>query len=122
MGPSTFQLGDRTLELRLSPTAAWALREQRDRLDIEMELYFSCLVAKRVYFRSAGRPDVAARAQLTDSVSVSFRPVVTESCWVRDVDAAPEVEMLSMVRTAPFTPRWLALDYVHGCWSGRFGF
>lgn len=122
MGPSSLQLGDRVLELRLSPSAAWALREQRDRLDIEMELYFSNLVAKRVHFRAAGRPDVAARTHLTDAVSVSFRPVVTESCWVRDVDTAPEVETLSLGGTAPFSPRWLALDYDDGCWSGRFGF
>jgi len=32
------------------------------------------------------------------------------------------LEMLPLVRTAAFTPRWLALDYAGGRWSGEFGY
>lgn len=122
MTPTTLQLGARRLDLRFSPRAARQLQVQRDPLDIEMELYFSCLIRKRLVFHASARADAAARARLTDRVSVSFRPVMTKACSVRDVVGAPDVETMALVRPAAFTPKWLALDYVRGQWSGEYGF
>ena len=116
------RLGEREVELRLSTRAQQQLGREPGLLDIELELYFSCLLRKRVYFRTAPHPDCAARANLSAQVSVSFRPVMTRACSIRDVVGEPEVEMLPLVRTAAFTPRWLALDYAGGRWSGEFGY
>jgi hypothetical protein len=87
-----------------------------------MELYFSCFIRKRVYFRDVGREDVAMRALLAGRVSVSFRPVMTQACRVAEAGDAPDLEALPLVRATPFTPKWLALDYAKGRWSGSFGF
>ena len=119
---SRIKLGERELELRLTARGASALRTQRESLDIEMELYFSCFLRKRVNFLAHARGDVASRAALTDNVSVSFRPVMTRACHVQEVVGAPELETMPLVRTRQFTPKWLELDYAKGQWSGEFGF
>ena len=116
------RFGERDIQLRLNDRARAQLAREPTPLDIEMELYFSCLLRKRVYFRTALHPDCAARANLTAQVSVSFRPVMTKGCSIGEVEGEPEVEMLPLVRTAAFTPRWLALDYTGGRWSGEFGY
>lgn len=118
----TLRLGERELELRLSARAEEQLARQRPALDIEMELYFSCLIRKRVHFRTRPNDGVAVRAALTDNVSVSFRPVTTRACSVREAGEAPGVVTLPLVRPHAFTPKWLALDYARGAWSGNFGY
>jgi hypothetical protein len=115
-------VGGRELELRLSERAQAQLARQAAPLDIEMELYFSCLLRKRVRFLDAPHADAAARVALSDKVSVSFRPVMTHACSAREVVGEPAVEGVPLARPAPFTPKWLALDYVHGRWSGEFGY
>jgi hypothetical protein len=118
----TLRLGERELELRLSARAEKQLARQRQALDIEMELYFSCLIRKRVHFRAPPINEVAVRAVLTDNVSVSFRPVTSRACSVREAGEAPDVVTLPLVRLRAFTPKWLAVDYARGVWSGNFGY
>lgn len=118
---SRLTLGARELELRLTPRARRAMAALTASLDIEMELYFSCLLRKRVRFLDQPHGDVAARASINDKVSVSFRPVMTKVCRVAEVDGAPDIEVLPLVRASAFTPRWLAIDY-HDGWHGEFGF
>jgi len=121
-GRARIKLGEREVELRLSPPAERALHARRVPLDIELELYFSCFLRKRVNFLEQAHDDAASRAQLTNKVSVSFRPVMTRACHVHDVTQAPDLEPLPLVRTHSFTPKWLTLDYAGGSWSGEFGF
>ncbi len=115
-------LGERAVELRLSERAQAQLAREAGPLDIEMELYFSCLLRKRVHFLALPHAHVAARAALNDNVSVSFRPVMTRACSIGDVIDEPEVETAALVRAAAFTPKWLALDYAQGKWAGEFGY
>ncbi len=115
-------LGERAVELRLSARAQEQLTREAKPLDIEMELYFSCLLRKRVYFLTVPHSNVAARAALNDKVSVSFRPVMTRACSISEVIDEPEVETAALVRAAAFTPKWLALDYAQGKWAGEFGY
>ena len=116
------RLSERDVELRLSDRARAQLAREPAPLDIEMELYFSCLLRKRVHFRTAPCPDCAARANLSAQVSVSFRPVMTRACMIGEVEGEPEVETVALVRTTEFTPKWLTLDYTRGAWSGEFGY
>jgi hypothetical protein len=114
-------LGTRNLEVRLSRRASRALERQVTPLHIEMELYFSCLIRKRVYFRQSGPPTTGLNAPLTGAVSVGFRPVMTRQCHVREVVGAPDVVDFPLSRLNDFAPRWLTLDYRHGSWSGEYG-
>ncbi len=121
-GLSRIPLGERNLDLRLSARAQEALRAQREPLEIEMELYFSCFLRKRVNFLSDPHADAVARTPLSDTVTVSFRPVMTKACAVADAAGTPGLEILPLVRGSAFMPKWLSLDYGRGGWSGEFGF
>lgn len=121
--PRRLRLGARELELRVTTSAERALVAERGPLDIELELYFSCLIRKRVCFRTDAHQDAVARTALTDTVTVSFRPVMTHACPLAEAgEGAPALRALPIVRPEAFTPRWLALDHRSGKWAGEFGF
>ena len=115
------RLGSREVELRLNPRAASALTRQAQALYIEMELYFSCLVGKRVNFRNEARTGSVDPARLSDSVSLGFRASMTRTCQVGDAQHALEAESFLVERGERYVPRWLSLDYRDGVWSGEFG-
>ena len=87
---------------------------------LELELYFSCLVRKRVHVRD--RLDGNA-VVLSDQLSVRFRPVVTQQCAMRDVarDNPPVMDM-PVVDPDRFFPHWITLDFRRGSWIAEFGY
>jgi len=117
----SIRLANRDLELRLSSTASAALAARGTPLVVEMELYFSCLIRKRVRFLSVPHPD-AFCAAVDDRLTVCFRPVMTRTCALSDVEGQPEFEAFPIQRPEAFLPKWLALDFRRGAWSGEFSF
>jgi len=115
------RLANRDLEVRLSGAASTALAARGTPLVVEMELYFSCLIRKRVRFLSAAHPD-AFCAAADDRLTVCFRPVMTRSCALNNVEGQPELETFPIQRPEAFLPKWLALDFRRGAWSGEFSF
>jgi len=114
-------LANRDLEVRLSSAASAALAARGTPLVVEMELYFSCLIRKRVRFLSVPHPD-AFCATADDRLTVCFRPVMTRTCALSDVEGQPELESFPIQRPEAFLPKWLALDFRRGAWSGEFSF
>lgn len=109
------------LEVRLSERASKALALRPDPLEVEMELFFSCLIRKRVLFIRPRHPN-ALDVPLSDTrLRVSFRPVGTKVCMVSDVDEFPDLEDFPISRAEAFTPRWLSIDFKKGAWVGDFG-
>lgn len=115
------RLANRDLELRLSPVASAALAARDVPLVVEMELYFSCLIRKRVRFLSAVHPD-AFCTTVDERLTVCFRPVMTRQCALSDVEGEPELEGFPIQRPEAFLPKWLALDFRRGAWRGEFSF
>ena len=113
--------GKGSLEVRLTPRARDALAALETPLAIELELYFSCLIRKRVNFTTAPLHDATASGRLSEQVSVSFRPVMTKACSLGEAAGKPDLETFPIVRVAAFTPKWLELDRTHGEWRGEFG-
>ena len=118
--PDHLVLDGRPLELRLTSAARRALAAQREPLDVEMELLFSCFIAKRMAFRAVPDPQVVARARLTGPVTVSYRVMLTRTCDTST--EPPRNETLPVERPQPYAPKWLALDYAGGQWRGEFGY
>ena len=78
-------LHDKSLEIRLTAAAQKAL-SQRDRpLVAEMELLFSCLLRKRVYFGD----ETAQSTPVNDRLAVRFRPIMTRHCMVAGAGPLP---------------------------------
>ncbi len=120
--PDYVQLGGRQVHLRLSPSARAQLARETGSLEIELEVYFSCYLRKRVRFLRAPHEDVVDRVALSDHVNLSVRMVMTRACLVADASAEPELDALPVIRRRAFVPRWVSLHYTGGAWFGEFGF
>lgn len=113
------QLCGRPVEVDWSAAAGRALSERTAPLRVEMELYFSCMIRKKVRFEG--------QAQSHDFVSagpllqIAFRPVMTRACAVADYDEVPLTDF-PIVNAAAFVPHWLTIDFRGQRWSGTFGF
>ena len=117
----TVTVGGKPLRLSISKAAQAQLDRRAETLFLEMELYFSCLVRKRVYVRETMNAEAAH--PVTDKLTVSFRPVVTETCAMREVERDnPPVKDMPIVRPERYFPHWLILDYRHGVWRAEFGY
>lgn len=123
-GDNQVQFGDKSLRLSLSSRAFEALnrKHQQAHIDIELELYFSCLIRKRVNIREQAQTDAVINTDVNEHMSISFRPVMTKVCKASDVVGEPDIESLPIINPVRFTPNWVSLDYKNEQWTGDFGF
>lgn len=120
MTNTTIKIHGKSVRVALSRAAIGGLGLRAAPLVAEMELYFSCLVRKKVRFRSAA-PDADAVC-VTDGLYVRFRPVMTRHCRVNDTEGDPPLTDFPIIKTRPFIPHWLTIDYRSGQWVGEFGY
>jgi hypothetical protein len=121
-GICTVRLFGRVLE---AETTARALHAQIDAVGpwvAEMELYFSCLVRKRLRFLPLGETASTARrlARLTERLYLAFRPLVTPQCRLDPLNAEAPPLMTMPVKDA--AAHWVRIDYRSGQWLGDFGY
>ena len=117
---TTIHIDDRPVRVHLSDRAVEALAGRAGTLLAEMELYFSCLIRKRVVFRDEDDAEDATPA--ADGLAVRFRPVMTRHCGLDYEGDEPPITDFPIVKQAPFVPKWLTVDYRDGEWSGEFGY
>jgi len=103
-------------------------------LIIEIQIYFSCLLGKRLAFYS-DQPingvwqvehkqfaDMLNDAeQLFDNVYIRFNTVMTKACSVSDYAGPPPVTDFTIKNQKPYVPSWLNIDYVDELWVGEYG-
>jgi hypothetical protein len=108
------------VKVEWTSSAARAMEKLSAPLLAEMELYFSCLIRKKVRFYPAtdARSGVAVNGQL----QVRFHPVMTRACGVDVTGDDVPLEDMPLVNPAAFVPHWLSIDYRRGEWTGEFGF
>lgn len=107
------------VEVRWTQRAERALQRRDAPLLAEMQLYFSCVVKKRVLFHEPGELEpVPVNAQL----HITFRPVQSSSCDPVEFAAHyPVQQEFHSQAAAKMHPRWLQLDYKKGRFIGEFG-
>lgn len=111
-------LEGREVHIHLTRAAQQALQARTAPLVAEMELYFSCLIRKRVLFKEDG----ASATPVSEKLSLRFRPVAGQRCDLHALEGEQPLEDFPIVRRAPFVPHWLRLDYRKGAWVGEFGY
>jgi len=112
------QLANNTLVVEWTKRAERALSERAGPLYVDMQLYFSCVVQKRVLFHDSTDHDVMA---VNDHLSVMFRPVEAQSCDPQSfADNHPVRRELFSRSATRMRPRVLQIDYSDGDWSGNF--
>jgi len=105
--------------VNLTKAAEKALSSRDKVLVAEMELYFSCLIRKQVRFKENLDGDLA---EVSDNLSVRFRPVMTKSCGIDYEGDEPPLEDFPIEKPEAFVPHWLNIDYKKHEWIGEFGF
>ena len=107
--------------MSISKAAAEQLARRETPLLLELELYFSCLIRKRVYVRESfdGKESIA----INDRLSLRFRPVVTQTCAISECERDnPPVRDMPIRKPERYFPHWLKLDYRGGEWHAEFGY
>lgn len=115
-------LNTKTLTIALSPAARDALQQRSANLYVQMELYFSCLIRLKVRFYEMAPVTETPWLPVSEKLFVNFRPVMTAQCTNEYEGDEPPLTDFPIARDAPFTPRWLHLDFRQGKWLGEFGY
>jgi hypothetical protein len=110
------------LTVRLSRRARTALKARHAPLSLELELFFSCLIRKRLRVVEQAAADALPLSVDEPGLEVHFRPVMSQVCSVQDHPEGTPLIPFPLQRAAAFSPRWLSLDYRAGSWRGEFGF
>jgi hypothetical protein len=112
---------DRPIVLELSKAAEKHLENVDAQLCVEMELYFSCLLRKRVMIRETIDSDFSVT--VSEKLKIGFRPVMTKSCSISSCDGdPPPVSDFPIAKPECFVPHWLKIDFKKGRWQGEFGY
>lgn len=107
--------------LELSKAAEKQLENIEAPLCVEMELYFSCLIRKRVVIREKIECDFSVI--VSDKLEIGFRPVMTKSCSIESCDGeSPPLSDFPIVKPESYIPHWLKIDYKKKKWAGEFGY
>jgi hypothetical protein len=117
---TTIDIEGKPVNIKTSAAADRALNRRGRPLLAEMELYFSCLVRKQVRFHDAGSYD--NEVSVGEVLSVRFRPVMTAKCGIDYEGDEPPLADFPIVKTRPYVPNWLRIDYKGGEWVGEFGY
>lgn len=106
------------LHISATNRAIHALAQRNLPLHIEMQLYFSCVVKKRVIFHDDGGH---AGETVNDKLSVSFRAVEALACDpVAFAANYPARRQLTSTAATKMHPSHLSLDFRQGSWCGSF--
>ena len=110
---STVKILNKTVRVEWSKAADNALSALSSPLSVETELYFSCLIRKKVRFGD--------KAHSAVFLPVNER-VVTNVC--RADGETQEIDLVDfpIKNPAAFVPRWLKIAYRRGNWEGEFGY
>jgi len=118
MSKLSIQINDKPVEIRITDKADAALAMRSTPITAEMELFFSCLIRKRVCFyeNEKGIP-------VTDALNVDFHPVMNRHCSDTELEEdGPPMTDFPITKPTSFTPRWLSIDFKKGEWLGEFGY
>lgn len=101
-----------------SQRAEQQLQQRTTPLNVEMQLYFSCVVKKRVLFHESTGFETT---RVNDRIEVCFRPVESNSC--DPVEFASNFPIKSPFESKAANrmyPKRVTIDFKHGEWLGEF--
>lgn len=109
---------NKSISIKITRRGKKALQTRDIPLYVEMQLYLSCMVKKRVLFHDQ---DALQSEKINDRLSLAFRTVVATACDpVEFADNFPVKEELHTTATSKLSPKSLHIDYRHNQWVGEF--
>ena len=117
---NTVSLNGRMVRVRWTDRADVALRGLNQPLAVEVQLYFSCVVKKRMLFHQSPVPGSVAVAPNLDLV---FRCIASAACDPTEfAESYPEGRSLMSGPAAEIPPKRVDIDYRRGGWEGSFAY
>jgi len=114
----TIRFRDHDLIVEWTQRAQRALARRKQPLLVEMQLYFSCVIKKRVLFHDTAGTDSVA---VNDRLSVAFHPVESQSCDPEEFARNfPVKRQFDTTAAANMRPKKLLVDFKHGNWTGEY--
>lgn len=115
------QYRNKTLTVRWTRRAQRQLQQLEVPLLVEMQLYFSCMVKKRVLFHSSDSQSDNDIIKVNHNLSVTVRTLQSDQCdpveFARDY---PGKRVLDAPGARKMRPRELNVDFEKGQWQGEF--
>ncbi len=124
----------KSMAVNLSDPAAQQNLKLNNILLIEIQIYFSCMLGKRLAFytdtefdgawqvdKSSFAAMIDEAEQLTDNIYIRFNTVMTKACPVSDYIGPPPVTDFTISNQKPYVPSWLSIDFSNSMWSGEYG-
>jgi hypothetical protein len=113
-------INQRDVEVNWTERAERALQDRRQPLIVELQLYFTCVVQKRVVFHQRAEFDTVV---VNNRLEITFRPIASAVCDPREFALShPAGKDLSHGVAARMIPGFVEIDYRHGNWEGCFGY
>ena len=114
----TVQINRRSLEIRWTERAERELDMREQALIVELQLYFSCVVKKRVLFH---QPVDFATTPVDERLEIAFHAVASAVCDPNEFALNhPAGRDLSPGPAARMVPKVVEIDYRAGHWEGQF--
>jgi hypothetical protein len=114
------QLSGKELLVKWSARAERALSNKPRPLVVEMQLYFSCLVKKRVLFHEQADFETLV---VNDRLQIVFRSIEAARCDPEEFARNyPLGRVLDSSAALKMTPSWVGIDFRQGQWEGEFGY
>jgi len=111
----------REIELRWTSRADAELHRHEVALIVELQLYFSCVVKKRVLFHRL--PVEFDTVRVNDRLELAFRPIASAVCDPREFAANhPHGRDLVVGQAARMVPRVVEIDCRKNSWQGQFAY
>ena len=115
-------INGKSLCIEWTDRADSVLREKKETLNIEMELYFSGMIKKIVIFHHSykNNPDKSNLHRITKQINVWFHPVtscVGQACDALHHQTTMDVDIKNLHN---YYPKKLNIDYKDNNWEGRF--
>ncbi|WP_455220346.1 hypothetical protein, partial [Kaarinaea lacus] len=117
---TTIKIDGKPVSVSTSKEADVILTSRELPLTVEMDLFFSCPLCKKVRFIVDDEPEDAS-VHINDKLAVRFRPVIYRDCSKLEADKLV-IEDFPIVKREPYIPKWLDIDFRFGHWFGEFGY
>lgn len=117
---TTIEIAGKPVIVETSARADKMLSDRQQVLHATMDLYFSCMVVKKVQFGDT--PVEASNAiPASGALSVGFRAVMKPVCEFDEI-RGQALQVIPLDRPQAYVPRWLRIDFKRGQWTGEFGY
>ena len=114
------RINQRDIEVNWTERAERALQDNRQTLIVELQLYFTCVVQKRVVFHRRAEFDTVV---VNNRLEIAFRPIASAVCDPREFALNhPAGEDLSQGVAARMIASTVEIDYRQGNWEGHFSY